>query len=280
MKNCNLLKVNILLSVAFIYLAFASFTSTVLAQMEYPISVASDGQQIVIGDLNLPGVWSVNGGKATKLIEGVKKFKTPLNRVRSVAIDQNGKVLVGDSATRDVYRIDDGNAIPLTKGQIGIPMSIAVNKAGNLIVADLELGRIYEVPAAGGEPKKLADVLAPRGVFVDKEDVIWVVTGLKDPLIKLDVEGKPIVVVKGRPFEYPSSVVVDAEGNAFVCDSYAKAVWKIGKEGEPVKWSQGEEFSHPVGLALKGDEILLIDSRAKALFSIDKEGKATKVALE
>lgn len=280
MKNCNLLNASGLLSGAFICLAFASLTSTALAQMVYPISVASDGQQIVIGDLNLPGVWSVNADKTTILIKASKKFRTPLNRVRCVAIDNNGKVLVGDTATREVYRIENGNAIPLTKGQIGMPMSIAVNKEGNLIVADAELGRIYEVPSAGGEPKKLADVLAPRGVFVDKEDVIWVVTGLENPLIKLDAEGKPTVVVKGRPFEYPSSVVVDADGNAYVCDGYAKAVWKIAKGGEPVKWSQNDEFEHPVGLALKGDEILLIDPRANALFSIDKEGKATKVTIE
>ena len=247
------------------------------AELDYPLSIAAgDSGPIYLADRNLPGVWKLDGENLTVLFQASKKFRTPLNAVRCVALDRDGKLLAGDSATRDVYRFDDqGQPVPLTKGEIGIPMSIAVNKAGDLFVADLEVHIIWKVPAAGGKPEKFAAVPAPRGLAFDGQDRLWVVSHGKDQVVRLSPTAQSEVVVKGRPFQFPHNIVVAEDGaTAFVTDGYAKAVWKIAGEGEPQKLVENEPLVNPVGLARRGGDLLVVDPRAKAVVKVDAAGKA------
>jgi len=251
----------------------------IAAEPQYLLGIAVDSTNTVyLADRELPGVWRLADGKLSPLFVGSKKFRTPLNAVRCLAVDREGKLLAGDSATRDVYRFgDDKQPAPLTKGEIGIPMSIGVTKAGDLVVADLEVHRIWKVPATGGQPTLYAEVAAPRALTVDKDDRVWVVSHGKDQLLRSNAEGKLEVVVAGRPFEFPSAVVVDDEGTAYVCDTYAKAVWKVpaGKPAE--KFFAGEPLVSPVGMARSGSDLLVADPRAKAVIRIDAAGKASRM---
>jgi len=247
------------------------------ATLDYPLAIASAMEgPIYLADRNLPGTWKLEGEKLSVHFQGSKKFRTPLNAVRCLALDAQGKLLAGDSSTRDVYRFDDQNQpVPLTKGAIGIPMSIAVTKNGDLIVADLEVHVIWKVPAAGGAPTKLASVPAPRGVAVDAEDRVWVVSHGKDQVVRLTADGKTEAVVTGQPFQFPHQIVVNDKGIAFVSDGYAKAIWKLEPGAEPKKFAEGEPLVNPVGLALRGGSLLVVDPRAKAVFQADDAGKLT-----
>lgn len=252
------------------------------AEPEYPLAVAtSDESVIFLADRNLPGIWKLDGDNLSVYFQAAKKFRTPLNAVRCVAFDHQGKLLAGDSATRDVYRFDDaGQPVALTKGAIGIPMSIAVTKAGDLYVADLEVHVIWKVPAAGGEPTKFAEVPAPRGLALDAEERLWVVSHGKDQLLRLDASGKSEPVVKGRPFQFPHQVALDADQNAYVTDGYAKAVWKVTLGAEPKKVVEGEPLVNPVGIARRGANFLIVDPRAKALFQLDASGKLDRLPMK
>jgi hypothetical protein len=251
------------------------------AEPQYLLGIAVDkDQNIFLADRDLPGVWRLADGKLSLLVQGSKKFRTPLNAVRCLAIDADGQVLAGDSATRDIYRIDaQGQAQPLTKGEIGIPVSIAVNKAGEILVGDLETHRIWKVPAAGGKPELYLQIAAPRALWVDAEDRVWIISHGKDQLLRRDADAPPEVIAAGRPFEFPSAVVVDPAGTAFVCDTYAKAIWKIAAGQPPQKWFTGEPLVSPVGLAWRGENLLVSDPRAKAVIQLDPAGKASQLPL-
>ena len=187
------------------------------AEMLYPLSVAAtDKGPLYVADRKLPGIWSVEQGKAASYFTGSKVFRTPLNAVRCVTIDNEGRVLAGDSSTREVYRFEKAGAKPqpLTNGGIGIPMDVVVLKNGDLLVSDLELHHIWKVPAAGGKPTLFAKVEAPRGLALDQAENLWVVSGTADQLLKVSPEGKVAVVVKGRPFNFPHDVVVLDDGSA------------------------------------------------------------------
>jgi len=251
-------------------------------ELNYPVGiVANDQGTIFLADRNLPGVLKLDGESLSVLFLAEKKFRTPLNAVRCVALDQNGKLLAGDSATREVYRFDDaGKPTPLTAGGIGIPMSIAVNKAGELFVADLELHVIWKVAAAGGNPEKFASVAAPRGLAFDSQDRLWVVSGSKDQLFRVNADGQSETLLKGRPFEFPHQLVVDEQGTAYVTDGYARTVWKIPAVGAPVKLASGEPLAGPVGICRQGSRILVVDPRAKAIFEVTSEGKLHALPLK
>jgi hypothetical protein len=250
------------------------------AELDYPLSVAvGEDDSLYLADRNLPGVWSVSGDQVTLLFQGSKKFRTPLNAVRCVALDGKGQLLAGDSATREIYRFDaEDRPRPLTDqgdgyGQIGVPMDIAVDDQGDLLVADLELHRIVKVPAAGGEVEEFAAIRAPRGLFWDAQKRLWVVSGRS--LVRIDAEGAQQTVVKEGTFEFPHNVVVNGQGTAFVSDGYAKAIWRVSEGGQPEKWVSGEPLINPVGLDIQGDKLYVADPHAKTVFEIDADGKLT-----
>ena len=250
-------------------------------ELQYPLTAAAaeDGT-IYIADRNLPGIWKLAGGKLEVYFQASKRFRTPLNAVRCIALDGDGKVLAGDSATREVYRFDEpGKPTPLTDGFIGIPMGIAATSDGSLLVSDLETHRIWKVPAAGGEPSEFAVIAAPRGIALDGDENLWVVSHSKTPLVRISPEGEIEPVLKERVFEFQHEVRLSNDAaTAYVSDGYAKAIWKVDTAaGKAEKWISGEPLDNPVGLAWKGESLLIVDPRAKAVFEADKEGKLTPV---
>lgn len=252
-------------------------------EMVYPYAVAvgEDGTIFVV-DRNLPGVWKISDGKLAIFHQAKKQLRTPLNVPRCAAIDSQGRLLVGCSPTREVYRLDeDGKPTGLTgggSGGIGIPMGIGVAKNGDIFVSDLEQHCVWKIGKDGGKPKRLAKIPAPRGVFVDDKDNLWVVSTERNSLYRVAPDGKTKAVLEGRAFRFPSNVVVDKDGTAYVCDSYSKAIWKVSPEGEPEKLIEGKPFEFPVGLALMKGDLIVADPKAKTIFRVTTSGKAEAIA--
>lgn len=248
--------------------------------MQYPISIAVSDAAIFLADLRLPGVWKAEGENLSLLFKADKKFGTPLNAIRCVELDADGNLLAGDSATSRVYRFEDGKPVPVTEHRIGTPMDIAINQAGDMFVSDLEIHRVVRIGKDGGKPEEVAQISGCRGLFIDKEDYLWVVSTTKDQLHRISPAGEREVIVKGRPFDFPHTVVVDENLTAYVCDGFAKTIWKIPKDGEPAAWAKEESFVNPVGMAIQGDKILVVDPRANGVFQIDAAGNVTRVELK
>jgi len=245
-------------------------------ELIYPLSVAVAGDDVIVADRMLPGLVKLRGGAAEVFFQGKKTFRTPLNAVRAVAVAADGTVHAADSATRDVFRFVDGQPVPLTAGKLGIPVDIAFDPSGDLFVSDLETQRVWRVPAAGGEPKEVARLAAPRGLFVDGAGRLWAVAASGDqPLVRIAADGTIEPVVKERVFEFPHDVVVADDGTAYVSDNYARAVWKVAADGTATKWITGEPLASPVGLSIRGGKLLIADPRAKTVWEADGEGKLT-----
>ena len=252
----------------------------------YPISIAVAPQEgIFVADLNGHCVWQIKEQKLSLFSFGSRRFRTPLNRVRCVEIDAQGKVLAGDTGAREVYRLDEaGKTTGLTRQKkedfgIGMPMDMVLDQEGNVLVADLERpGHIWKVPAAGGAPERLVGVNAPRGLALDAEQRLWVISGRK--LLRFDAEYKPQTIVDDGTFSFPHTVVVDPAGTAYVADGYKKTIWKVAADGKPQAWVQGKPLVNPVGLAWQGKQLLVVDPRAKAIFQISGEGKISPLELK
>lgn len=257
------------------------------AELQYPLSIAVSAEgTIFLADRNLPGVFRAKEGKLSVLFQASKRFRTPLNAVRCVALDREGKLLAGDSAARNVFRFDDsGKPVPITKetgglGMIGIPMSVAVDSQGTIFASDLEIQRIVKVPAGSDQPVEVAEIAGCRGLFIDSQDRLWVVSTTQNQLHRIAPDGTKEVIVPGRPFQFPHTVVVAADGTAYVCDGYAKAIWKVVAGSEPTKLVEGGPFQNPVGLALQGDRLWVADPRVPGVFQVDFAGQVTPIPLQ
>ncbi|MBX3451976.1 MAG: NHL repeat-containing protein [Planctomycetaceae bacterium] len=245
----------------------------------YPLAsaVAPDGA-IYIADRNLPGVWKYADGQLSVLFHASKKFRTPLNAVRCVAIDHEGRLLAGDSSTREIYRFDaNGKPQPLTNGGIGIPMAMAVAADGTIYAADLEIQRVVAVPPEGGEPRILAQITGCRGLALAADGKLWAVSnGGSDVLLKMDPTAETPaweVVLGGQPFQFPAEIAVLPSGVAYVADGYAKTIWKVEPGQVPQPAFQGELLQHPVGLVRHKEGLLVTDPRAATLFELSAVGE-------
>jgi sugar lactone lactonase YvrE len=269
--------------VSILFAGIATGSLAAADDMQYPLSVAPgpDGA-IFVADKDMHGIWKIAGGTLEPFFQGSNKFRTPLNAVRCVAVDSKGRVLAGDSSTREIYRFNaEKMPEPLSKAGIGIPMAIAFDSKGDILVCDLEIHQIVKVPEAGGEPVKFAEVTAPRGIAVDSQDRVWVISaGGKDQVLRVLADGTIETVVEGRPFQFPHTIALDADQNAYVCDNYSQAIWKVAKDGKPEKWISGKPLDKPVGIAFDGKRLLIADPHAKTIFQAGLDGKLSPVKFE
>ena len=259
-----------------------SISTTAVGQLQYPIDVAVSGGDIYVVDRKLPGVFKIGkDGTLAEIFKASKKFRTPLNAARCVVVSPQGTVIVGDSSTRQLYKMGGPTPEPIltSKTGIGVPYAMVFDKEGNLFVADLEPpGRIFKIPAGKTEPEQFAIQPGVRGLAMDKGGNLIAVTGLAEALVKFSPQGKRTVIAGNRPFRFPNSVAEQGD-HIFVCDSYKKCVWKVDSSGKATEFcSTG--ISYPGGMAVHGDKLLVTDAKAKKIFSIGNDGKAVEVPIK
>ncbi len=250
----------------------------------YPLSVAvGPSGQLFVADHHLPGIWQVEEGRWRLFFQGEKTFRTPLNAIRCVVFDPQGNLLAGDSATGDVYRFNqEGQPESLTArdrplGQITIPMAIAVEAGGDLLVADLGDHRLMRIPAAGGSVEMVADLPTPRGLYLDQDQQLWVISAGR--LLRFSPDGEKETIVDQGVFEFPHSVVIWDEV-AYVSDGYARTIWRVEPGQAAEAWVHGGPLENPVGLTLDEDRLLVADPRARSIFAIDAGGRVSPLSLE
>lgn len=242
----------------------------------YPLdTVASPDGTLYIVDRNLPGVWRKTNDALTIYVQGSKRFREPLNAPRCIALSTDGVLIVGDSATRDLYRVNsDGKPEPITSGKIGIPMDIAIASNGTIYVADLETRTVLRIAAGSNAPELFAKLNA-RGLCLDASENLWVVTQDNEQLVKVTPDGKTDVIVASRQFDFPHQVAVNAQGEAFITDGYGKAIWKVVNGEAPQRVFQGEPLINPVGISLIGNEWMVTDPRGAKVFKFDNNNQPT-----
>lgn len=265
-------------------LLVAASLSTVTAQdadakasPDYPLAVAvnvGDVPTIYAVDLDLPGVWKIDA-KTSLFVRGTQLLRKPMNRPRCVAIDPRGGIFVGDSATREVYRIAEADSefVPLTAGYIGIPMAICVDPEGkNLYVGDAEKRATFRLPIEGGKPELVARVNA-RGLAFDGSGNLWAVTPDADAVVKIDVKsGEVTKVITDRPYQFPNGLTwIGDEG--YVTDGYGKSIWKFTADGKTEVWHEGEPLVGPVGIFATEKSIYVADPKQKQVYEFDRATK-------
>ncbi len=259
--------------------AYAQDTSPRVRSDVYPLDgvAKTDGTTFIV-DRNLPGIWKRANNETSLFVQGDTHFRKPLNAVRCIALSPDGKLLVGDSATREVYSIDDtGKATALTNGLIGVPVDIACDTDGTIYVSDLERRAVWKWKLDSNEKPSVAIEKAnARGLAVDSQKRLWVLSQNEEQLLRYDTIDKPTVIVSKRVFEFGHNVIVDDDGTAWVSDGYAKAVWKVAPDAQPVKAITSESFRNPVGLYMQGDKIMIVDPHAATVFAASRDGNVTE----
>lgn len=109
------------------------------------------------------------------------------------------------------------------KGQFDTPHSIAVDRQGRVYVADRENYRIQIFNPEGEFLQEWTHVGAPWGLYLTPQQILYIVDGYNNRVLKLDLEGK-ILGTYGAPgrlsgeFSYVHNVSVGTDGAVYTAE--------------------------------------------------------------
>ncbi|MZH02657.1 MAG: hypothetical protein F3745_04450, partial [Nitrospinae bacterium] len=205
-----------------------------------------------------------DGGKATQAM---------LRHPSGIAVDEKGNIFISDRSNERVRVVNSkgiistyaGNGIdgakgdsgPATQGQLSKPFGLALDKKGNLYIADRKSNRVrmvtpqgilHTVAGDGGfffsgdnGPAYRASVAGPTGVAVAKDGTLYIADRNNNRIRSVDTQGMIRTVVGTGQQDYngdselardsnlhlPFGVAIDPDGNLLVIDRSNYRIRKV-----------------------------------------------------
>jgi sugar lactone lactonase YvrE len=269
-----------------------------------PTSRTSIGSVAIIAGAGYPAYAGVEDGAARSA-----SFSDPFG----VAVDRRGNIYVSDAGQSNRIRrittegkvetiagstegFSDGDA---RKAQFNTPSGIALDKKGNIVIADTSNNRIRRLSSDGqvstlagtgaagfkDGPSAEAEFDGPIGVAIDKQGNTIVADSYNDAIRRISADGTVNTIAGiGSPgsldgnasiasFNTPSGVAVDSQGNIFVADTGNSAVRKITPMGEVTTIAVAPAVRHPVGIVMTHDDFLFVTDQSHVI-AISPEGES------
>jgi sugar lactone lactonase YvrE len=173
-----------------------------------------------------------------------------LNQPTGVAVDKTGNLFIADRNNHRVRRVDartgivttvagngtegfGGDGGPATSARLNQPTRVAVDRAGNLFIADVNNRCVRRVDAATGIIATLdPSFRSPGGVAVDRAGNLLVADPMNFQVRRLNPRTGTVTTVAnlGAELGRPVGLAVDAAGNLFV--STWRLVLKVDPSGK------------------------------------------------
>jgi DNA-binding beta-propeller fold protein YncE len=173
-----------------------------------------------------------------KGVTGDNTSQDTFNGMADLAVAKNGDVFIADGEgpnTRVVKFSKDGKFIKwwggkgTGPGQFDQPHSIALDSKGHVYVADRSNNRIQIFDADGKFLNQWTNFGTPWGLFISKDDMLYVVDGTSNNclLIASTKDGKVLDRIEG--LSNPTAVAVDSKGAIYVGEVNGTNVKKFVK---------------------------------------------------
>jgi uncharacterized protein (TIGR03437 family) len=194
-----------------------------------------------------------------------------------VALDANGNLYIGDSGNDCIRKVDangiistfagngtagfKGDGGPATSAELADPLSVTVDSAGNLYIADFHNNRIRKVALDGtistiagngiagytgdGGAATKAELLDPEGVAVDRAGNVYTAES-RNNRVRMISPGGTITTFAGNgvgaftgdggpatsaSLTFPTSVAVSPQGTVFISDTDNKRIRSVNSSG-------------------------------------------------
>jgi sugar lactone lactonase YvrE len=214
--------------------------------------------------------------------------QTELSLPSAVAVDGHGNLFIADSNDHRIRKVSPdgslttvagtgaagfaGDHAAATAAPLNAPSGLAVDREGNLFIADRYNHRVRRLapdgslttvagtgtPGFAGDegPATAAPLNFPSGVAVDSQGNLFIADSLNHRVRRVGVDGVIRTVIGGEPgggsgsepailLHYPSSVAVDETGNLLVADPFHHRVWKVSGIAAPGLIA-GQPFPEPI----------------------------------
>jgi sugar lactone lactonase YvrE len=180
---------------------------------------------------------TLDSGAVTAIGSG---FTTP----ESIAVTSNGG-FIADSGANAVLYFATPTSAPVSIGNnLSKPLGVAVDGAGNVIIADTGKNQIVEVPVINGALTNADQVAiisssatisgtalsAPSGVTIDPQGNLYIADTGNNRVVYLPYTGSWNVanaMVLGSSFSAPLATAIDPSGNLYIADSGSGQIYKL-----------------------------------------------------
>jgi len=191
--------------------------------------------------------------------DGGSALSAALSDAEGVVLDSSGNIFIADANDHRVRRVSTDGSIstiagdgfpgfrgdggPASASRLNTPYGIAVDRAGNLYIADLGNNRVRKVSPDGTivTVPGTESLIAPRNVALDAEGVLYIsefgghrVRRLRaDGIVESVVgTGTPGFAGDGGPatsaqLAYPAGLAFDSGGSLYIADSSNNRVRKV-----------------------------------------------------
>lgn len=262
--------------------------AAVKAVLRYPFGLAVDSSgTLYIADTIHHRVRKVDSSGAIQTVagtgqsgdsgDGAAAVQAQLASPHHVAVDPTGAIYIADTYNHRIRRVspegvittvagtgaagfagDDG---PASGARLNYPFAVALDREGNLYVADKENHRIRRISKDGristiagtgtagysGDegPAARAQLDTPSGVAVDASGNVYIADTYNNRIRKVTPDGVIVTVAGTGRFGYagdggpataaqlalPMGVAVDEEGNLYIADYLNRRVRRVSLEG-------------------------------------------------
>jgi sugar lactone lactonase YvrE len=267
-----------------------------VSQLSFPSGLGIDGgDNLFIADYNNNRIRKLTPSEILSTLagSGSRSFKdgpassARFNRPNDVVVDKAGNLYIADSGNHRIRKVDtQGNVTTLAgngtaswrdgrgaSAYFSTPLSIAIDSAGNLYIADSGNHRIRKI-SPGGTVSTLAGSSvgfrdgqrttarfnSPQGITVDSKGNVYVADAKNHVIRKIDSAGNVTtyagtarsggyidgVRTKAR-FSSPRGVYADSTGNVYVADTNNGRIRKVDVAGN-VSTLSGRNFGFKDGL--------------------------------
>ena len=226
--------------------------------------INSEGDVSTFAGSGAPGSCDGQGAKASFFYPG------------ALAADSNGNIYVADTHNNLIRKITPAGTVSTVAGRLthetadldspdrfDNPSGIAVDKAGNIYVADWNNDEVRKITGQG---------------------TTTIIAGSRNP-------GASNGISKAATFYLPGGIAVDGKGNIFVADTYNNMIreikpngWVTTLAGQKKKGAQDGKgataaFLHPQGIAIDGlGNIIVADMGNNTIRQVSTGGIVTTIA--
>ncbi|HTV15666.1 MAG TPA: hypothetical protein VME68_13185 [Acidobacteriaceae bacterium] len=193
----------------------------------------------------------------------------------SIAVDGAGNVLIADSAANSIDKVTPAGASSAIGAGFVKPVGVAIDGAGNEYVADAGAPGVYVIPISGTQTKVGSGYTTPSGVAVDGSGNLYVSDSGAKTVFKITPSGIQSRI--GSAWNQPAGLTVDADGNVYVADTGLAAVYKITPSG--AQTTVGSGFSRPEAVTVDAaGNVYVIDGGTGFLYGVSPAGTVSPVA--
>jgi sugar lactone lactonase YvrE len=192
-----------------------------------------------------------------------------------VAVDRAGDVFIADLGNNRVAEVKPDGTQSTFISGLNGPRGVAVDGAGDLFIADLGNNRVVEVKPGGAQTTVGSELENPEGVAVDGAGDVFIADTNHSQVVEVKPDGTQTTV--GSGLFLPSDVAVDGMGDVFIVDASNNRVVEVKPNG--AQTTVGSGLNSPYGVAVDGaGDLFITDDDDGRVVVMKADGKQTTVA--